>query len=90
MAPSERVHAGVVGHVDDASDAGRAFLEHSYLTYIIPHTTEFDCEKPLQPGEDSYRDKFSGVEQRDMLFFGMRFALCPSLLVFPCSSAPCL
>ncbi|KAK3394758.1 TRAPP trafficking subunit Trs65-domain-containing protein [Podospora didyma] len=69
MALSKRDYVGVVGHVDDASDAGRAFLENSYLTYMIPHTTEFNPEKPLQPGEDSHRDKFSGVEQRDMLFF---------------------
>lgn len=61
---------------DDVGIAADAFLQQSYLTYIIPFATNFDPEDALGRGENSVESKISNIEQRDRLFFGMRFAHC--------------
>lgn len=71
------------------TDAGHgapdAFLEHSYLTYIIPFATNFDPKEALQQGTGSLETKIANVEQRDQLFFGMRFAPCSRSSASHCS-----
>ncbi|KAK3336022.1 TRAPP trafficking subunit Trs65-domain-containing protein [Cercophora scortea] len=64
MAPLDRR-----GNAPDA--ATQALLDRSYLTYLVPFTTNFDPKTSLQPGpSDSPRPgKFEAVEQRDLLFF---------------------
>jgi hypothetical protein len=57
-----------------------AFLEQSYLTYIIPFATNFSPESALQQGAGSVESTISNIEQRDQLFFGTRFAHCSLLL----------
>jgi len=54
----------------DAADSDRLFLDHSYLTYIIPAATHFAPEDALQPGGIPFPDQLSAVEQREQLFFG--------------------
>ncbi|AEO65868.1 uncharacterized protein THITE_2113427 [Thermothielavioides terrestris NRRL 8126] len=46
-----------------------AFLEQSYLTYIIPFATEFNPEDALRSGTGSIESKIAGIEQREQLFF---------------------
>ncbi|SPQ18864.1 d9478caa-aec2-4792-b35a-30859aed1fc9 [Thermothielavioides terrestris] len=46
-----------------------AFLEQSYLTYIIPFATKFDPEDALRSGTGSIESKIAGIEQREQLFF---------------------
>ncbi|KAK0656354.1 TRAPP trafficking subunit Trs65-domain-containing protein [Cercophora newfieldiana] len=54
---------------DEAADSDRAFLEQSYLTYIIPAATQFVPEDALQQGETPFQDQLSAIEQREQLFF---------------------
>ncbi|KXX77030.1 hypothetical protein MMYC01_206114 [Madurella mycetomatis] len=53
----------------DADIVADAFLQQSYLTYIIPFATNFDPEDALGRGEGSVESKISNIEQRDRLFF---------------------
>ncbi|KAK4044529.1 TRAPP trafficking subunit Trs65-domain-containing protein [Parachaetomium inaequale] len=53
----------------DTADAADAFLEQSYLTYIIPFATEFNPEEALQRDGASVESNIAGTEQRDQLFF---------------------
>lgn len=61
-------------------DANDVFLENAHLTYIVPFTTKFNPDKALRQGEGSFESKLVGIELRDQLFFGMRFA---QHLLFP-------
>lgn len=54
----------------DAADVPDAFVEQSYLTYIIPFATDFSAENVLRRGEGSVENKIAGIEQREQLFFG--------------------
>lgn len=56
----------------DTRDAGQDFLDRSYLTYIVPSTTNFKLEKALGDTADQYQALFDAIEQREWLFFGMR------------------
>ncbi|KAH6845235.1 TRAPP trafficking subunit Trs65-domain-containing protein [Chaetomium sp. MPI-CAGE-AT-0009] len=58
-----------VADTPDVPDMADAFLEQSYLTYIIPSTTKFDPEDALQQDGSSIESKISSIEQRDQLFF---------------------
>lgn len=53
---------------DDTHDDGRAFLEQSYFSYIIPSATNFKADTTSPPS------LLEGISQRDVLFFGMRLA----------------
>lgn len=53
---------------DDTHDDGRAFLEQSNFSYIIPSATNFKADVTSPP------DLLEGIGQRDVLFFGMRLA----------------
>jgi hypothetical protein len=66
-----------------------AFLEQSYLTYIIPFATEFNPEDALRSGTGSIESKIAGIEQREQLFFGTRFAPCARCRVPRRSFAAC-
>jgi hypothetical protein len=61
-----------VADTPDVPDVAGAFLEQSYLTYIIPSITKFDPEDALQQDGSSIESKISSIEQRDQLFFGTR------------------
>jgi hypothetical protein len=68
-----------ISEVADVADGADAFLEQSYLTYIIPSATRFSPDEILQQsrgGEQSVESAISGIEQRQQLFFGTRFARC--------------
>lgn len=71
----------------DVPDVADAFLEQSYLTYIIPSTTKFDPKEVLQQNGGSIESNISSIEQRDQLFFGTRFANCSCSSVALCSCA---
>lgn len=73
----------------DVPDVADAFLNQSYLTYIIPSTTKFDPEEALQQDGGSIESNISSIEQRDQLFFGTRFANCSCSNFAPCSCANC-
>jgi hypothetical protein len=73
----------------DTPDAAAAFLEQSYLTYIIPFATKFDPEEALQRDGASIESNIAGTEQRDQLFFGTRFASGPRPRGSHCSCAHC-
>ena len=63
--------------VADVADMADAFLEQSYLTYIIPSATSFSPSDVLeQGGGKSVESTISGIEQRQQLFFGTKFAGC--------------
>lgn len=63
--------------VVDVTDVADAFLEQSYLTYIIPSATSFSPGDVLeQGGGGSVESTISGIEQRQQLFFGTKFAGC--------------
>jgi hypothetical protein len=70
---AETGHGDGGGQVGDTVDS---FLQQSYLTYIIPFATHFSPEEALGQGEGSVESKIAKIEQRDQLFFGMRFARC--------------
>ncbi|KAK3301119.1 TRAPP trafficking subunit Trs65-domain-containing protein [Chaetomium fimeti] len=66
----DSVSVGVdVGDTVDVPDVADAFLEQSYLTYIIPSTTKFDPEEALRQDGSSIENNISSIEQRDQLFF---------------------
>ncbi|KAJ4413495.1 hypothetical protein N0V85_003537 [Neurospora sp. IMI 360204] len=48
---------------DDTHDDGRAFLEQSYFSYIIPSATNFKADTTSPPS------LLQGISQRDVLFF---------------------
>lgn len=48
---------------DDTYDDGRAFLEQSYFSYIIPSATNFKADT------NSPQSLLEGISQRDVLFF---------------------
>ncbi|KAK3334849.1 TRAPP trafficking subunit Trs65-domain-containing protein, partial [Neurospora tetraspora] len=48
---------------DDTHDDGRAFLEQSYFSYIIPSATNFKADTTSPPS------LLEGISQRDVLFF---------------------
>jgi hypothetical protein len=77
--------------VGGAGDAADTFLEQSYLTYIIPSATHFSPEEALTQGEGegSVEGKISSIEQREQLFFGMRFAHCARSSASHCSFEAC-
>ncbi|KAL2178714.1 TRAPP trafficking subunit Trs65-domain-containing protein [Thermothelomyces heterothallicus CBS 202.75] len=54
---------------DDTLPVADAFLEQSYLTYIIPFATNFSPEEALQHAGNSIEGAISSIEQRDQLFF---------------------
>ncbi|KAK0618550.1 TRAPP trafficking subunit Trs65-domain-containing protein [Bombardia bombarda] len=57
---------------DGREDAGQAFLERSYLSYIVPFASNFQPETALKlklHSGGTWKGKFSGVEQRELLFF---------------------
>lgn len=54
--------------VNAAQDA--AFIDSTYLTYIIPLGTEFNLESALKDVEDSHKPLFEAIEKRQSLFFG--------------------
>ncbi len=62
------------------------FIDHAYLTYIVPFATNFKLEQALGQGDEPNRSLFDSIEQRESLFFGMRFALLPCA---PLPSANC-
>lgn len=62
-----------VPEVDDS-----AFLEHAYLTYIIPYDTSADVGE-LVKAAIAQKKSLEGLESRTWLFFGMN----PSALVRP-------
>lgn len=70
---------------NEAADGAETFLEQSYLTYIIPSATSFDPEDALRPGAGAVESTISGIEQREQLFFGTRFAHCSCSSVSGCS-----
>ncbi len=78
----------------DVVDVADAFLEQSYLTYIIPFATAFSPEEALGQGTgagaapSAIEAAISAIEQRDQLFFGTRFAPCFSRLAPTCSPPP--
>jgi hypothetical protein len=78
MAVSDQ-HSNRPGDASRVADS-EAFLEQSYLTYIIPFATNFSPESALQQGAGSVETIISSIEQRDQLFFGTRFAHCSLLL----------
>ncbi|KAK4143238.1 TRAPP trafficking subunit Trs65-domain-containing protein [Dichotomopilus funicola] len=53
----------------DTDPGATAFLEQSYLTYIIPFATQFNPKEALQQSEGSVESNIANVEQRDQLFF---------------------
>lgn len=70
----------------EASDPSLDFLEHSYLTYIIPFETDLNLEQALSSGRDSNKPLFDAIDQREWLFFGMLLtrrhgAQCLTLLI---------
>lgn len=69
---------------NEAADGAEAFLEQSYLTYIIPAATGFSPENALRPGAGTVESAISGIEQREQLFFGTRFAHCSCSSVSSC------
>jgi len=58
----------------DTGDSDRSFLEHSYLTYIIPAATAFVPEDAFLSRDTPFQDQLSAIEQREQLFFGTRLA----------------
>ena len=52
---------------DDTHDDGRAFLEKSHFSYIIPSASNFKADTTSP-------SLLEGISQRDVLFFGMRLA----------------
>ena len=70
----------------EGPDADGPLPEDCYLSYLVPSTTSFNPEEALDTTGDSFANKVGAVEQRDQLFFGMRFA--PSLLVPRSPSSP--
>lgn len=83
MALSEPENIGTGADVSDTDPGATAFLEQSYLTYIIPFATQFNPKEALQQSGGSVESNIANVEQRDQLFFGMRFANCPNVIVYP-------
>ncbi|KAL2260426.1 hypothetical protein VTK26DRAFT_5567 [Humicola hyalothermophila] len=60
------------GSAESGHAAPDAFLEHSYLTYIIPFATNFNPEEALRQGAGSLESRIANIEQREQLFFGTR------------------
>jgi hypothetical protein len=83
MAVADPNDAGETAHVPDA------FLEQSYLTYIIPFATDFSPEAALQQGAGSVESHIANIEQRDQLFFGMGCAGRSHSCASNCSCAAC-
>jgi ABC-type uncharacterized transport system involved in gliding motility auxiliary subunit len=46
-----------------------AFVEHSYLTYIVPLATDLNLEEAFKNVEDT-RSLFGSIDQRSSIFFG--------------------
>lgn len=61
--PSPLGHS--VPEVDDS-----AFLEHSYLTYILPYGTDIDISEVVK-GAIAQKKPLEELESRTWLFFGM-------------------
>ena len=80
--------------VADVADVADAFLEQSYLTYIIPFATAFSPEEALGQGTGAgaapgaIEAAISSIEQRDQLFFGTRSAPCRPRLAPTCLRPP--
>lgn len=53
----------------DAADAGQSFLERSYLTYMIPFSTNFKLNEALGH-PDGPGKAIEQIEKRSSLFFG--------------------
>lgn len=62
-------------------DTGLDFLEHSYLTYIIPFATNFDPEQDLRRTKPSKTSPIDSIEKRESLFFGKSLSPCNCTLV---------
>jgi hypothetical protein len=59
---------------DEPRDPSLDFLEQSYLSYVVPATTNFAPERALKDLEATKQSPLDGIEQREWLFFGTRFA----------------
>ncbi|KAH8884557.1 hypothetical protein GQ53DRAFT_810885 [Thozetella sp. PMI_491] len=53
----------------DDRDLDQQFLEHAYLTYILPFATDFKLEKDLGHADEPAQSLFDSIEQREWLFF---------------------
>ena len=47
------------------------FLQNSYLTYIIPLSTEQKLEQAIEQQKEPPKAFFESIEDREWLFFGM-------------------
>ncbi|KAK0703768.1 TRAPP trafficking subunit Trs65-domain-containing protein [Lasiosphaeria miniovina] len=87
MTLPERDHAS--GGDNDGNGDGD-LLDHSYLTYLIPHASNFGAEKALRSGDGQPgRGKLASIEQRDVLFFDETVDVY-IVLRAPCASAEIL
>jgi hypothetical protein len=59
----------------DATGAGsQSFLGRSYLTYLVPSTTNFKLDEALQHPDGPAR-AIEQIEKRESLFFGREYSL---------------
>ena len=66
------------------SNPDQLFLEQSYLTYIVPFATNFKLEEAIGQGDEPNQSLFASIEQREWMFFGMRFALLSHVAILHC------
>jgi hypothetical protein len=60
------------------------FVQNSYLTYIIPYATDFQLGDALEKHGEPPKAFFEAIEDRDWLFFGMKFRIMsPFALLIP-------
>jgi hypothetical protein len=61
--------------VPDEQDVAQQLFKGSYLSYLVPFATNFHVEQAVaKRGHELCQTVLDAVEQRDVLFFGMRFA----------------
>jgi hypothetical protein len=60
---------------DATTTADQSFLERSYLTYVVPFTTDFKLEEALQH-EDGPGKAIEHILKREWLFFGTAHTPC--------------
>lgn len=51
-------------------DRGQGFVQNSYLTYLVPFSTDFKLEKALEGSGEAPQSFFESIEDRESLFFG--------------------
>ena len=56
------------------TDGSQEFVLNSYLTYLIPVTTDFKLEQALKATGEPPKAFFESIEDRESLFFGR----CPT------------